>query len=244
MANVRLEFKNEVESTNKVLKQAKQIREGVALIAVFQSSGKGMGSNQWESLPGENITGSIVFEPKFLEPSEGFLVSMAVACGIIDFLQDFEIYAKVKWPNDIYVNDKKLAGILIENEFTGRQISRNITGIGLNVNQTDFKLAPNPTSLKLITGEQYIPHSLAKELFTYVYNTYEELQNNRGNIIEKYHSVLLGRDLWLSYKDETGMFQGKIQSVDVDGQIHILDQDNTLRSYYFKEVEMLSNSIT
>lgn len=239
MKHINIDFQQEVESTNRVIKLRKDTHEGQALVAFFQTIGKGMGANQWESEAGKNITGSIVLEPKFLHPSQAFLLSMAVSCGIIEFLRENSIIAKIKWPNDIYIDNCKIAGILIENEFKGKQITRTIAGIGLNVNQTKFTYAPNPTSLKLITGNQYEPRSLAEKLFVKIYGSYKNLQQNFKTINEKYHNALMGKDIWLNYRDQAVQFQGKIQHVEEDGQIRIIDQSNTIRGYYFKEVEML-----
>ena len=122
---------DEVTSTNSTLKADREAGEGTVLLAKLQTSGRGTGTNKWESEKGQNITGSIVFEPTFLEPANSFLVSMAISVGIATFLNQYSNEVKIKWPNDIYIKDKKAGGILIENEFTASAITRTIAGIGL-----------------------------------------------------------------------------------------------------------------
>ncbi|PLX17355.1 MAG: biotin--[acetyl-CoA-carboxylase] ligase [Salinivirgaceae bacterium] len=239
MTKLNFEFQDSVISTNNVLKSDRSAQEGSVLIAGEQTQGKGMGSNQWESRKDENITGSIVLEPIFLEPSQAFLISMAVSCGLIEFLSKFEIEAKIKWPNDIYIDNKKIAGILIENEFTSRQINKTIVGIGFNVNQEVFEHAPNPTSLKILTNHEHPVKMLAEKLFEMVINSYELLRVNKKVIMERYHNHLLGLNQYLLFDDENSKFAGKIKSVAEDGQILIIDESRKEHKYYFKEVEML-----
>jgi BirA family biotin operon repressor/biotin-[acetyl-CoA-carboxylase] ligase len=240
MGKLIFDYQQSLSSTNTALKNKSLTHEGQVLLAEVQLNGKGMGSNHWESLQGKNITGSILFEPLFLMPSQAFLISMAVSIGIISFLQTAEIKGQIKWPNDIYVDNKKLAGILIENEFTSHQINRTIAGIGLNVNQTKFSLAPNPVSLKLLTQKEYKIKTLAEKLFQIVYEQYILLKTNPGKIQTEYFKLLLGTNQWLTYSDENEKFEGKITEVAIDGQISIIDKSGKIRNYYFKEVELIN----
>lgn len=235
--DLQIESIASVPSTNAYAKVDRTLKEGFVLLTDEQTQGKGMGTNQWESNKGKNITGSIIFNPQTIEPSHAFLLSMAVSIGIINFLKPFVPQAIIKWPNDIYVENKKLAGILIENEFTANSITRTIVGIGLNVNQKKFMHAPNPISLTMLTGKTYQTKEVAQALFTSVYNSYHELKQDPETIYSEYHEQLLGINTQLTFCDKTGSFEGKIEQVDTDGMLTILDNQNRVRTYYFKEVE-------
>ena len=126
--------------------------EGDIIWADQQSAGRGQRGHKWESRRGENITFSAIFEPRFVPILRQFLLSQAVALGVVDALHYYGIVAKIKWTNDIYVGDKKLAGILIEHKLQGGEIGRTIAGIGLNVNQMEFSPdLPNPVSMQQLT---------------------------------------------------------------------------------------------
>ncbi len=228
-----------VGSTNSFAKVSGVNREGYVVLADVQTGGRGLGSNSWEGARGKNITGSVVFAPTFLSPADSFLISMAVSVGIIQFLAQYTKKAQIKWPNDIYVDDKKLAGILIENEFTSTSVTRCIVGIGMNVNQRMFEYAPNPVSLCQITGSEMNLKRIAHGLFSSVYSTYKELKKFPHPIADQYHTHLLGIGQTLSFRDANGVFRGAIKNVAYDGKISIEDEDGRLRGYYFKEVQFL-----
>ena len=128
------------------------------LSAERQTSGRGQRGNQWSSEPGENLTFSIImkFGEGFMpdvRAIDQFIISEITALSVVDLLAAHNIEAKVKWPNDIYVGDRKICGILIEHSLRDGSLSWSIVGIGLNVNQTVFApLLPNPTSMALCSG--------------------------------------------------------------------------------------------
>lgn len=139
--------------------------DGTVVATAEQSAGRGQRGNTWESEPGKNLTFSIVVRRGFEAPRQfelSMLVSLGVTAALSKYLDPSRL--KVKWPNDIYFDDRKLAGILIENTVNSRGIERSIVGIGLNVNQTEFMSeAPNPVSMKGITGETYDLETLLEE---------------------------------------------------------------------------------
>jgi len=151
---------DKVESTNSyfsdLLKKSKS-PEGSIVSALYQSHGKGQGSNSWESEQGKNLLISLVLYPNDLPLDKHFLLSKAISLGLVDYMSAKTNHIKIKWPNDIYFKNKKLAGILIENVIKGNAITQSIVGIGLNLNQIVFTSdAPNPVSLKQITGKNYL----------------------------------------------------------------------------------------
>ena len=133
---------------NQLIKNT-EVAEGTVVLAKEQTSGRGQVNNTWESSYGDNLLMSIVLYPEFLHAGNQFLLSKFVSLAIVDFLSYYLENVTIKWPNDIYVGNKKIAGVLIENSLRGAFISSSVVGIGLNVNQTEFSSSiPNPTSLK------------------------------------------------------------------------------------------------
>ena len=135
------------------------------LVANFQGEGKGQRGNVWSSEPGKNLTFSLVLNPKRVAPSEAFVISKIVSLAICKYLEsviDEDVF--IKWPNDIYVGEKKICGILIENQFKGNNFEYAIIGIGLNVNQTNFQNLPRVTSLFLESKKELDLKSVLTEL--------------------------------------------------------------------------------
>ena len=153
-------FKN-IDSTNSYLQNLLDKGEDVAdniVVTDFQTSGKGQGKNVWQSEDGKNLLFSIALDMSFLKAEDQFLLTQMVSVSMINVLKNYlpEDSLFIKWPNDIYFNNKKIAGILIKNEIKGIMLGTSIIGIGLNVNQTDFdESLPNPISMKMITGKDY-----------------------------------------------------------------------------------------
>ena len=150
-----------LESTNQYLQNL--LNEGVDIadnivVTDFQTSGKGQGKNVWESEDGKNLLFSIALDMSFLKAENQFILTQIVSVTMINVLKNYlpEESLFIKWPNDIYFNDKKIAGILIKNEIRGMMMGTSIIGIGLNVNQTSFNEdLPNPISMKMITGNDF-----------------------------------------------------------------------------------------
>ena len=143
-----------VESTNdyalSLYRKGMQLSDGTIVITDTQTAGKGLDKNRWESEPGKNLTFSVCLFPHFLPVERQFELNKAVSLGIFDFVSEMVPDEKVtiKWPNDIYINDEKVAGILISNTVKGDILDFTVAGIGINVNQTRFLSdAPNPVSL-------------------------------------------------------------------------------------------------
>lgn len=145
-------------STNSMLAQMAPRLDGTtALVAHTQSAGRGQRGNSWESAPGLNATFSLLFRPKAIMAAEQFAISMAAALAVADTVGQFtQAKVEVKWPNDIYVADRKICGILIENILSGSRIAQTIVGVGVNVNQREFLSdAPNPVSMASVAGHEF-----------------------------------------------------------------------------------------
>ena len=126
--------------------------------AVEQTAGRGQGTHTWHSLREQNLLFSMLFKPEALPASNIILITCATTLGLLDYLESKGVKARIKWPNDIWVDEKKICGILIENTLDGDSVSKSIIGIGFNLNQTEWpEDLPNPVSLKQLTGADYEP---------------------------------------------------------------------------------------
>ena len=235
------------DSTNNYANQ--QIRDnalpdGTVFLTYEQTAGRGQLKNFWESEPGKNLTFSIVFYPDFLEIRRQFMLSKAVSLGIYKALNKYVDQLKIKWPNDIYVGDRKLGGILIENSIMSGILKSSVVGIGLNVNQTVFRSqAPNPVSLQLLTNEHFDCESILTEILSGINSYYEILQEGEYEIIDQpYLSVLYRLNEKHNFRTGNEVFEGEIVGVNEIGQLQIQRNDGKILEFHFKEVEFLTDS--
>lgn len=207
-----------------------------------QTAGRGQRGNSWESEPGKNITASLFFHPLDFEAKDQFIISEAIALAITEFLQQFGIQPKVKWPNDIYVDDKKICGILVEHSVTGRNITRTIAGFGININQTIFlSNAPNPVSLKILTGLEYDLTKLRMSLIELL-EKYLKILDKSEFIHTRFHKLLwrLDGNYYNFYDRKKGEnINAKIDSVAINGILSLQTKEGENRQYAFKEVEFI-----
>jgi BirA family transcriptional regulator, biotin operon repressor / biotin---[acetyl-CoA-carboxylase] ligase len=210
-----------VDSTNNYAMQkvhARLANHGDVWLALDQTKGKGQRHKQWVSNPGENITMSTVTEPSFLCPSDSFLLVAAVALGIFDF---FKQYAgektRIKWPNDIYWDDRKAGGILIENVLRNKKWLYAVIGTGVNINQTDFN-GYNATSLAAITGKKFDMIPLAKQLCICLEKRYEQLHSGLEDaILEDYKQALYRLNQLVTFKKNDSFFEGLVKGITKNG---------------------------
>ena len=236
----------ETDSTNNYLtqlcnEQQSAVREFTTVIAERQTAGKGQRGNSWESEDCRNITFSFVLYPTFIEARRQFILSQIVSLSIKEELDEWTKGISIKWPNDIYWKDKKICGMLIENDLMGRNISQSISGIGINVNQEVFhSTAPNPVSLRQITGKQYDIFEILKNIMLRIQSDYELLRNGDTELIaHRYEKALFRKEGMHRYKDADGEFFARIICVEPEGKLILEDDAQKKRGYMFKEVEYL-----
>lgn len=196
-------------------------QHGTAVFAHHQTAGKGQRAREWKSAAGMNIAMSVILQPPGLALSQSFLLSMATAAGVHRF---FSLYAgeatKVKWPNDIYWQDRKTAGVLIENIVQGNQWKAAIVGIGININQTVFDgLDKKAVSLKQITGKEHDPVLMAKELYGYLIDAYQALQKQPSIICDQYKSLLYKLNQTVRLKQGSRVFEAVVKGVSTTGEL-------------------------
>jgi len=238
----------ETDSTNNRLAQLcdrENIKEFTTLLVDKQTAGKGQRGNSWESAPGMNLTFSTVLYPSALKAREQFTLSMLIALSVYDTLSTYAEGFSIKWPNDIYWKDKKICGILIENDLSGHHIRRSIAGIGININQEVFNSdAPNPVSLKQITGKEHDRYEILAHILRRVQIYYNSLQMEdfavySDEISTRYARSLFRRRGLHPYEDANGKFLARLLRVEQDGRFVLEDEGGSEREYLFKEVQYI-----
>lgn len=234
-----------IDSTNNYafdIIQAKLAAQGTAIFAHEQTKGKGQRGKTWISEKDANIILSIVLEPSFLQLHQQFYLSAAMALAGYDFLKKYVpegIF--IKWPNDLYWNDKKAGGILIETKIGKRSagIRWAVAGFGININQVKFSPGlKNPVSLKQLTRVNYKPIDLAKELCICIEKRYNQLQKGRLKLLLKeYNEHLYKLNEEVKLKQKNVVFKRIIKGVDDGGKL-LVDNEAT-DSYGWGEVEMV-----
>lgn len=239
----------ETESTNQYISQlcdhAAQtpVAEFTTVSSEFQTAGKGQRGNTWESEAGKNLLVSVVLFPTFLEARHQFILSQIVSLAIKEELSNWSDEITIKWPNDIYWRDKKICGILIENDLAGQNISRCVCGIGLNVNQVEFKSdAPNPVSLIHLTGAEHNRYELLAHILKRIeiyYNSLraEDPKSYSSEVAARYARSLFRRRGFYAYQDANGKFKARLLRVENDGRFVLEDESGKERQYLFKEVQ-------
>lgn len=241
-----------VESTNlylNVLMSERKVREGFILSAKEQTAGRGQRGTRWESESGQNLTLSIALYPTFLRLEEQFLLNKVIALAVADFIKCSlkqtssssieKQEVKIKWPNDIYVNDKKIAGILIENTVRNNRIASSIVGIGINVNQTEFSnTINNAISLKSIMNISYDLKRCMEILCSFVEARYLQLKAlNETKIGCDYENFLFRFNQWSNFEDNAGiLFNAKITGTSRAGKLILEKRNGETKEYGLKEL--------
>ncbi|MDR1459877.1 MAG: biotin--[acetyl-CoA-carboxylase] ligase [Bacteroidales bacterium] len=234
----------ETASTNtylKALNRQQALKEGTTVYTSNQSSGRGQAGTSWESEPDKNLTCSILLFPQQIPSNRQFIISQLTSLAVRDVLSEETDFISIKWPNDIYYKDKKIAGILIENEIEGSAIVVSVIGIGLNVNQRNFLSdAPNPVSLCRVTGKEYDLQTLMRRIVDRLLFLYHEVKEHRQDaIISRYKDSLYRKDGYYPFSDEKGVFMAKIDNIESGGAIILQTEEGDCRKYFFKEIAFI-----
>ena len=245
--DIPVERLREVDSTNNYLAalcKDSLAKEFHTVVAESQTAGKGQRGNSWESEDGKNLTFSTVVFPTALKARDQFNLSMITALSILCVLNEYTEGFSIKWPNDIYWKDQKIAGILIENELEGEYVTQSIIGIGLNVNQQVFlSNAPNPVSMRQILGPIISRKEILQKLLSNFTLAYEHLEDDFEEMAEEtwkvYQSLLYRNKGFHTYRDAKGLFKAQIEQVEPDGHLCLRDEENQIRRYMFKEVTFI-----
>lgn len=244
MTKPEIHYLDSCTSTNRLLLETLDRGEGLphgyTVYTSYQSRGYGQIGNSWESEGGKNLLFSLLIHPTQVHALEQFFISEAVALAIAEYLDTETADVSVKWPNDIYWREKKICGILIENNLRGAYLKNCVIGVGLNLNQDVFHSdAPNPVSLKNITGKTYNTEDALRQILTNFFSLLELGYADRKSLHTRYIERLFRYGAPASYSDAGGCFTGTISAVEPDGHLHITDSRGCDRRYAFKEVSYI-----
>lgn len=214
----------------------------VVVYADEQTAGRGQRGNVWQSHAGENLLVSIMVRPQAMSVSSQFALSQAAALAVKAAMGYLDINVVLKWPNDIYVGDRKLAGILVETDSCGAVVDSAIIGIGINVNQTEFPpMDKVPVSIKMLLGGEHAVGDVLSALldaFSYYFNMMVQ-RGDYSAIATEYKRSLLGYLKPMCYRAGGKEFDAVIKDVESDGRLRLLLGDGTEVLYAFKEVEVV-----
>ncbi|MCD6020048.1 MAG: biotin--[acetyl-CoA-carboxylase] ligase [Bacteroidetes bacterium] len=242
-------FLHEVESTNtyamNLLRNVNPV-EGTVVYTDHQTRGKGQRGAVWTSKTGQNLTLSVILKPHFLGQNNTFYLSKISALAVYDVLTDILVTSqydiKIKWPNDILINHRKVAGILIENSFTTQALQYSIIGIGLNVNQEEFgEFERSATSLRLAAGKCFDRPVVMEQLCMKLEKWYLKLKEGKTELIDKHYTeVLFGMNqLWDFEDGDAKRFQGTINGVTREGKLMLTLSDSSQKQYDIKELKFI-----
>jgi len=219
--------------------------EGTVIYTDNQVAGRGQIGSKWESQAGKNINMSVILYPDFLPIVDQFKLNQIIALAVYDFLSNYIIplnRLSIKWPNDIYIGDKKMGGILIENKLKSSLIAQSVVGIGLNINQTSFVAdLPNPTSLFLETGDNNDRVNMIEGICESLEYRYLQLKSLQKQSLDKeYLQILYGYQVWRNYEISSSkrIIRGKIVGLSKEGKLQI-QTSNKQMEFSMKEITFL-----
>lgn len=236
----------EIDSTNNYLKtfREKEEHDIVLVTTPYQTAGRGQRENTWESERGKNLLLSLLIHPRCVKPSHLFAISEMIALAVCHTLNQYYPGFRVKWPNDIYHGEQKVAGILIETDLMGGCVENAIIGMGINLNQETFHSdAPNPLSLCHLTGHPLPCTEVLTTLIQQIDHYYTRLRQGEWEGLHQAYKALLYRGKgYHPYRDEHGRFEAQLYDIEPSGHLLLLDTQQRKRRYAFKEVVFLHDS--
>jgi len=242
-------FFDKLESTNNYAKKLERIepKQGALIITDHQTCGRGQYDRVWYSAKGENLTFSIIFEPS--SGDRLTVLTLANALAISETVEELtKEKAQIKWPNDVYVGDKKIAGFLTETIFNGNKFERVIIGIGLNVNQENFDLFLNGSaiSIKKFIKKDSSRERLLARLLTRIEYYYRLWDTQDIELIKQINKKIIGYGKWikLTVNDELldGMF--KFLGINEIGQMVVLNKELEVNTFSYEQVRIQFDTAT
>lgn len=234
---------NELDSTNNYASQLlkEKAAQGTVVLAHYQKNGRGQAGNFWESEWGKNLLFSVILYPGFLEAGKQFYISKIVSLALVNVLNSYLTEVKIKWPNDIYVGENKIAGILIENAVKGVMLESSIVGVGLNVNQDKFLSdAPNPVSMKQLLKKEVDRNEILNSFLQNLKHYLHILRERRLESIDaEYFQQLYRKEGFHQYRKDNMEFSARIAGIGTFGQLQLEEPDGNVTEYMFKEVEFV-----
>ncbi|MDG5492431.1 biotin--[acetyl-CoA-carboxylase] ligase [Psychroserpens sp. SPM9] len=234
-----------IDSTNTFLRQlsnAEALKDYTVVVAESQTNGRGQMGTVWHSEKSKNLMASVFLDVSFLAIEDSFYISMIISLAISKTLKGSQIKAiKVKWPNDILADQKKISGVLIENVIKNNRLQATIIGFGLNINQTHFENLPNATSMLKASGRLYDLDEILHVVITNLKHYAEMLKRGQfASIKELYEANLFRKNKPSTFEDAEGvLFSGFIKGVSNSGHLQVLVEDAVIKEFDLKEVRLL-----
>jgi BirA family biotin operon repressor/biotin-[acetyl-CoA-carboxylase] ligase len=234
-----------IDSTNTYLRQlsvVEPLKDGTVVVAKHQLNGRGQMGTQWNVQASKNLTFSVYKDVSFITFEQHFCINLAVSLAVFKALQSFYIKGlMVKWPNDILAENKKIAGILIENVIKQNQTNATIIGIGLNVNQTEFQDLPNASSLRLISGRTFDLDEVLQAILKEIERHFKLLKKGQFSVLkDSYEKHLFRKNKPSTFRDVEGaLFSGYIVGISDLGHLLVKVEDDLVKSFDLKEITLM-----
>ncbi|HKK46440.1 MAG TPA: biotin--[acetyl-CoA-carboxylase] ligase [Balneolaceae bacterium] len=236
----------ELGSTNTYAKKmpSEEVKHGLLCLADNQTNGRGQYDRKWESEIGKNLTFSLAFRP---QTSERFhVLTLACALALVEYLNHClqqKKCAYIKWPNDVMLNGKKVAGFLTETVFSGNKLDRLVIGIGFNVNQKEFpdKIADKSTSVYLEKGETLVREEVLSELLSRIEYKYNLWHRRQSGLIKAINRNIEGYGQWINLVVDNNQLEDpyKLLGIDETGKLLVLDDDGGIQSFSYEQIRLI-----
>ncbi|MFL2610594.1 MAG: biotin--[acetyl-CoA-carboxylase] ligase [Flavobacteriaceae bacterium] len=232
-----------IDSTNIYVKEliAKgDIKNYTAVISKYQTNGRGRNNSIWQDEPSKNLNFTLYKEFNSFKIENKFLLNIISSISVFKLLKKYNLKnLSVKWPNDIMTGNKKISGILIENNIRGKLINYSVIGIGINVNQLNFKNLPKATSLHIETGVTNSPELMAEELQQILKLNFELMLENPDELLNDYNKFLFEKDKTANFLINGKIFLGKLTKVNKLGEILIRNNDGVIEKFNVDEIKLI-----
>ena len=233
-----------IDSTNSYLKKLlnkKSLDDLTVVVSKHQKQGRGRNGNIWSNKPSLNLAFSIYKRFSDFEIDKKFMLNVISSISVYETLKKYNLFdLTIKWPNDIMTEDKKISGILIENNIRGKKIKHSVIGIGININQSKFKNLPNATSIFIETGKLNSVETIACELQKILEKNFNLFKINENELIKNYNSLLYKKNETSNFSaNDMSKFQGNIIKVGIDGKITIRVSNKQLSKYSESEIKLI-----
>lgn len=241
-----LRYFNKLDSTNSYLKKIScdEITQGMVCLADDQTKGRGQYERSWESSPGQNLTFTIAFKPGQAERLHVLTLACAYAATAL-IEHNTALKAFIKWPNDVLVNNRKVAGLLTETVFSGNKLDRVLVGIGLNINQEYFgdSLTEKATSLKLEHGTAFSREELLAEYLALIEYCYTRWHQNDTDLLRSINKKLVGYGKWinLSINGHSPSDKYKLLGINEKGQLTVINHDAEVKTFSYEQIRLITD---
>ncbi|MDO5760400.1 MAG: biotin--[acetyl-CoA-carboxylase] ligase [Bacteroidota bacterium] len=237
-----------VDSTQTFLMERDEnldLQEFYTVYTSNQSAGKGQGEHKWESEKDKNICFSFLLRPVFINPADQYIITQIISLAIVQTLRDYGLKeVKIKWPNDIYVKENKICGILVQNKIIGREFATSYVGIGININQTQFSFAPNPTSLCLETNKEFDKYKVFQKVMQNIIDLYTKYKYDTLNTLkQEYLNNLLFLNEYRNYEYLGKEIKAKIISTNSFGHLILQDEKENTYTAELRQLNFLINKV-